>query len=526
LNLLSLANFDDHDPKARISSPRSINACKLEGVLPQELVYKPPEAFQERNLSPRLVKLRYDFFEAKRRDLLAAARRARDAICADEKREKGEEAHQLEILSRDSGLTKGAIEALRGDTLAYERNKLLRAQKNERKWLENALGNELANLRKMESNNVMLQQEAADNDAGVREASRKMKEMNEKRAQEEERKQLEAEARQKLEKQIAKEEFHKQQVEGEKKAALEAIKAREAYQRAVREAERKNQAEIEKNEKREAAYREQEARKNELRAQDLRRQEVMATKKEEMVVALGQKQEARDLRIYQSIQNNQEIEEKRRTDFEEKCKQDVHRDERLAQATAEKQEESAKRSFMLMMKRKCIQDEAFKRAEDRRSAILEQQEDTEMRLLEHELKKERYLDFKRELDGLRSKNKEINVERQRRKEEAYREKVATDVKKKDEKMEWMVSERNRLWGLRRQGQSEAYRAREIVKTEIIRQRVASSFDSKKITKQLAGLMQQDIFHPKVLHSSSSMPLLTKTGIGKPMAEEQSEEAEA
>merc|ERR1719473_2594410 len=113
-----------------------------------------------------------------------------------------------------------------------------------------------------------------------------------------------------------------------------------------------------------------------------------------------------------------------------------------------------------MMRRKLIQDEAARKAEERRDAIVEQQEDTENRLLEHEQKKERYLDFKRELDGLRTKNKEINVERQRRKEEAYREKVATDVRKKDEKMEWMQSERTRLWQLRRQGQTEAYRARE------------------------------------------------------------------
>merc|ERR1719401_3180536 len=110
-----------------------------------------------------------------------------------------------------------------------------------------------------------------------------------------------------------------------------------------------------------------------------------------------------------------------------------------------------------------IQEEAKQKQEYRRVAILESQEETEMRLLEHEQKKERYLDFKRELDGLRAKNKEINVERQRRKEEAYREKVAEDVRKKDEKMEWMQSERNRLWQLRRQGQTEAYRARELVK---------------------------------------------------------------
>merc|ERR1719410_2183172 len=118
-----------------------------------------------------------------------------------------------------------------------------------------------------------------------------------------------------------------------------------------------------------------------------------------------------------------------------------------------------------MMRRKVIQEEAMKKAEERRLAILESQEDTEMRLLDHEQKKERYLDFKKELDGLRGKNKEINVERQRRKEEAHRQKVADDVKKKDEKIDMMRQERARLWHLRAKGQSEAYRARELVKTE-------------------------------------------------------------
>merc|ERR1719208_35894 len=102
-----------------------------------------------------------------------------------------------------------------------------------------------------------------------------------------------------------------------------------------------------------------------------------------------------------------------------------------------------------MMRRKCIQEEAGRRAEDRRNAILETQEETELRLLEHEQKKERYLDFKRELDGLRAKNKEINVERQRRKEEAHREKVAEEVRRKDEKTDCLQSERRRLWMLRR-----------------------------------------------------------------------------
>eukprot|EP00929_Paragymnodinium_shiwhaense_P113080 TRINITY_DN81348_c0_g1_i1.p1 TRINITY_DN81348_c0_g1~~TRINITY_DN81348_c0_g1_i1.p1 ORF type:complete len:523 (+),score=235.97 TRINITY_DN81348_c0_g1_i1:123-1691(+) len=512
LELTSLENFDEKNPKCDLNSPRSLQACKSEGVLAQELLYKPPEAFAERGLSPRLVKLRYDFFEAKRRDLLAAAKRARDQIMTEEKREKGEEESKLALISKESGLTKGAVLALQGDTLRKEREKLLKAQQIERTWLQNALNMELKQLQTLEQNNSNLTKQASNDMEAQKEKARKIKELNDQRAAEEERKAREAEARAKLEKQIAKEEFAKQQEDLEKKAKQEAIKQRAAYERQCAEADRKKEAERLKQEKKEAEAREQEARKNELRAQDLRRQEVMEQQKASFQMQMREKQEARDLRIYQSIQANMEIETKRRNDYEAKCANDAKREERLLQARALQQEQSAKQSFQVMMTRKRIQEEAARKDEERRSSILEGQEDTEMRLLEHEQKKERYLDFKRELDGLRSKNKEINVERQRRKEEAHREKVAEEVRKKDEKIDAMRSERTRLWGLRAKGQSEAYRAREMVKTEIIRQRIASKFDSKKLLSQLEGLMSQDIFHPTIIEKSASMPSIRQTSV--------------
>jgi len=502
---ISLASFDENDPKAKVNSPRSLTACKLEGVLPEELTFKTPESFHERGLSPRLVKLRYDFFEAKRRDLLAAAKRARDTILADERRESGEQQSQLATMSAQTGFSKGAILALNGDTLAYERKKLLKAQATERKWLENALGMEIKQLAKLESGAATLE-EAGNKDAErVAEQSRKQKELNDKRAQDEERKQLEAEARSKLEKQIAKEEFAKQGEEQKIKAQADAVKQQEFYEKQKAAAVAKLKAEEEKEAKRQAAYAEQEARKNELRAQDLRRMEVMEQQKQVFGEAMREKQEARDLRIFNSVQANLEIEQKRRDDFEEKQALEAIRDEKRAQEDAVRQEESAKKSFQLMMRRQIIADEAAKRAEDRRLAITEQQEETEMRLLDHEQKKERYLDFKRELDGLRGKNKEINVERQRRKEEAKREHVADEVKKKDDKMEAINSERQRLQQLRRAGQTEAYRAREQVKNEIVRQRIKSNFNSKKLTKQVSALVMQDIFHPKIISASSSLP---------------------
>merc|ERR1712113_1152510 len=262
--------------------------------------------------------------------------------------------------------------------------------------------------------------------------------------------------------------------------------------------------EVEKAQKREALYREQESRKAEMRAQDLKRQDILEQKRQAFEVATAEKKEQRDMRIYQSIQANMEMEQKRREEFEEKQRQDHKREDRLMQARALEAEESAKKSFQSMMRRKVIQEEASRKEEERRFAILEQQEDTELRLLEHEQKKERYLDFKRELDGLRSKNKEINVERQRRKEEAKRESIADDVRKKDEKIDCMRSERQRLWQIRQSAQMEAHRARELVKTEIIRQRVRSKFDSKVLAHQVSTLINQDVFHPKVIQTSHSM----------------------
>ncbi|CAE8604797.1 unnamed protein product, partial [Polarella glacialis] len=376
------------------------------------------------------------------------------AILADERRDGERGQQQLALVAQQSGLSKGAVLALNSDGLKLERQKLLRAQESERQWLKSALQGELNQLKQLENANQFLTEEANNSDEKVREASKKMKELNDKRALDEERKQMEMEARMKLEKQLAKEEFHKQAIEMEKKREVEARQQKEAYERQVREAERKIEVEKEKERKREQEYAELAARKDEMRAQDQRRIDIMSQKQEAFTQVMAEKKEQRDLRIYQSIQTNMEMENKRRDDFEERQRQEQEREERLMQQLAVKQEESAKRSFQTMMRRKVIQDEAAKKAEERRMTILEAQEETEYRLMEHDQKKERYLDFKRELDGLRGKNKEINVERQRRREEAEREGIAEAVKKKDEKIDHLNAERKRMWGLRRAAQSE------------------------------------------------------------------------
>merc|ERR1712118_35603 len=161
------------------------------------------------------------------------------------------------------------------------------------------------------------------------------------------------------------------------------------------------------------------------------------------------------------------------------------------------------------MRRKCIQDEASRKLEERRMSIIEQHEETERRLLEHEMKKERYLDFKRELDGLKEKNKMINVERQRRREDAKREETAEAVAKKDEKMDMLSNERERLWQIRKATQVEAVRAREALKNEIMSQRIASRYDSKRVGGELNNIMKHPLFSPAVIQGTMSMPTLAQ-----------------
>jgi len=77
-----LEDFDEFDPGSSVETPRSLAACTVEGVRPQDLTFVPPEAFQKAEVPPEVAQLRFEFFESHRQDLLALARAARALIVA------------------------------------------------------------------------------------------------------------------------------------------------------------------------------------------------------------------------------------------------------------------------------------------------------------------------------------------------------------------------------------------------------------------------------------------------------------
>lgn len=183
----TLGNFAEDDPDAVIGSPRSLQACAVEGVAAQDLIYKPIEAFTEKGLEPRLVKLRYDFFEAKRKDLLAACRRSRETILdqEDQERRKYPTGLTLAELSRKKGVSSGVLQALQSDSVRQERQRMAHAQHLQLKWLQNTLAHQLQQTQALENADKFLAEEAANNDLKEKEAAERMKKQNEERKEKE-----------------------------------------------------------------------------------------------------------------------------------------------------------------------------------------------------------------------------------------------------------------------------------------------------------------------------------------------------
>merc|ERR1711966_452944 len=221
----------------------------------------------------------------------------------------------------------------------------------------------------------------------------------------------------------------------------------------------------------------------------------MQEQREEHERLVQQKIDARNARISKAMQNNYEIEMQNEADFNAREAYNVKRQEKLDQEKEAFQQESAAKSLQTMLKRKYIHDESVRKAEERREALLHHQDCVDERLHEHDMKKERYLEFKRELDSLKEKNKELNVQRMRRRTEHKREMTALQCRQKAEKTDMVQLERQRLWDQRRNMAVASQVARDRIKNTILNQRIKSQYDSNTVANEMVQILGVDLFNP-------------------------------
>lgn len=91
MKYLTVEDISDFEEGTLVNSPRSIEACLREGIKPKDLLYIPPDEFQASGFPEDIKRLHYEFFEAKRREMLANVRKTRKVIISEQ-----------EILTRSS----------------------------------------------------------------------------------------------------------------------------------------------------------------------------------------------------------------------------------------------------------------------------------------------------------------------------------------------------------------------------------------------------------------------------------------
>merc|ERR1719174_3131077 len=352
-----------------------------------------------------------------------------------------------------------AASALESDTIRLEKHKLARVQQLERRWLQSALGAELESLRKLEKGSQQAAQEASDDAAGAKADADRRKAESERKREQEHQRALAAQAQLNLEREMARQEFAREQELREKRQLAEAKARKERAAKEKAEADAKTEADREKVRAQERAWQRQKERVLEMERADAERRALMAESKAERQRLVMERQKAKNDRIAKSVENNLGIERKREEDFQNKMASDKERNARLEEERRLFQEQATKRSLQMMLKRQHIADQSDQQAEDKRNSLLMHQEDVENKLMEHEMKKQRYLEFKRELDGLKEKNKQLNVLRNRRRQEFKRESTAEACRQKTMKADLTVLERDDVRG------------------EIMRQKIRSQFDS-------------------------------------------------
>lgn len=505
---MSLAAFRVSDPNCVLASPRSLHACEVEGIAPDELTYRPLESFYDGLLSPRLVALRYNVHEAKRHDLLASAIRAREILVASSEPCGGDSAClQLRACDDSLKLTKDAVFALKkGSSAQLETHRSGRAlQREHRNFLERALDSEVSQLKQLEDHDTT--SASATSDAVINVSAKEvMRRLAGRGDSIRPFGEGEAEGVKKLEQQIEQGRLELRREEDKAKASEEARRRREVCERKARELEAKVHVQAEKERRKAAEDEAQRQKKEHLHSQEFRRAELLEQQRLAAQAIKLEKKAAREARTALAADLSRSLECQRREALEEKERVSSLREQRRARGKAEEEEEMAKRSFQVMVRRKVVEEETARRSEERRAANSERKSETEARLENLEQRKEKHIHLKREVESLRATNKEMNIARQRRREEARQECLAAELRQKSEKADRLASEKRALWQARQDAAAEAQQCREALKSEILRRKISRKYSADGLFTQMNEIFATTALAPsKTLSSRMSLP---------------------
>lgn len=85
---LGLQQYPPQETTRLINSPISLEALKMEGISPHDLLYKPLDQFIHPNIIRQISQLRFEDYERRRQELIKIALQKRSSLVIDLKRKK------------------------------------------------------------------------------------------------------------------------------------------------------------------------------------------------------------------------------------------------------------------------------------------------------------------------------------------------------------------------------------------------------------------------------------------------------
>lgn len=505
--LISIEDFDPMERKIKINSPRSLEACKIEGVLPKELLYIPKEKFREPGLPKEVGDLRYEFHENKRMELIELVKKAREEIMEDLDRSvydhptmAGSTLYQTpngnfmsarsiktskstrSCLSMKSSALVGEAMNKDKETTQKQMELIKRIKEKEQKRFEKYLINEERKNKIIEEKEARFEQLRKIEQKRNEHIKKILKEESEKKMVEEITQEKEETKREKIEKKQAWENFLKNLDEQKRQEAIEE-RERKKHERELKKKEEQRLEKIrqceEQQQKMILANEEKMKEMNQKYKEQMKKmkQYEIERKKQRELRAIDKRK-----KIQQIMKAKEEKEQRDLAKFLEKQHQDYERE-----MTLKKERHKSLMDIRAQADAKNQQkDRILKQAEDRMQMKinhwLEKQKEADKRL--EKMKEQEHFQeiLRKEFITLNNQSKFYNKKRFQRKTRYQEEKMREKLALEDMKIEAMAEQRNELKNVRKRALNDMERQRQDIQNALYHMTVWNSFSPKVVEK--------------------------------------------
>jgi hypothetical protein len=416
-NFISLESFDPNSRKEPIlNSPRSIEACRRQGIEPNELLIRTnPEIkdfFKHKKLDPEGLDLICKHYEERRREKVRVLLEEREQLIEDEK--NGLVVFDTDGLQKRSKEYKGAGSVSKskyggsmvgGESALIEREKrqLEKIRLRQEKEIKQIMDHEakLAEIRNKQEDKM--QQQADKDRQREHELMQKRAEQEELRRQKEQEKKQRADEEAEMQKQLAQEAYEKEQEKMQQEKERERMRQIE-FRRKEEEQKQKHEEFIKKTEEKLLEQQMRvEQRKAEMEMKDQIRLEMMRRQQEEKLLTNEEKRIRQEQRLKIAKEKNEELMYGKKQEFDEKFIRNEERRKAFELEKEQKAEETRMRAEMHAQLIKKVLEGNSKNLEERREQSL--------------AKRSMADDRKRELDRIAEIERKQKLEAEREKEE-------------------------------------------------------------------------------------------------------------